>query len=152
VTRKLALIVVAVVALAAAGVAGAYGLKRITLKPGHCTTLKVVRGSKTIKTKVCAKKVKPKTVTVAPSPIGKTFSGNGDETLAPITLPHGVTAHWTSAADSYGDNIFSVSSSPNDTNIVDFGNGNSSTSGTSYIPAGTYTLQVIASGAWTLSF
>jgi hypothetical protein len=32
-------------------------------------------------TKVCARKVKPKTVTVAPSPIGQTFSGNGDKTL-----------------------------------------------------------------------
>jgi hypothetical protein len=39
-----------------------------------------------------------------------------------------------------------------DTHYVSFDNGNSTTSGTSYIPAGTYTFGVIASAAWTLSF
>lgn len=142
--KRAALIAVVLVGLIAAGGASAYALRTIWLRPGHC---RKVHG-----TKVCARKVRPKTVTVAPSPIGQTFSGNGDKTLAPITLAHGVTVHWTSQPDSFGYNLFSVSSSPSDTRYVSFDNGNSSTSGTSYIPAGTYTFDVTASAAWTLSF
>jgi hypothetical protein len=134
---------VVLLALLAAGGASAYALGTIWLRPGHCTKL---HG-----TKVCARKVKPKTVTVAPSPIGQTFTGNGSKTLNPLTLAHGVTVHWTSQPDAYGDNIFSVSGSSG-TNFVSFDNGNSSTSGSSYIPAGTYTFTVSAAGAWSLSF
>jgi hypothetical protein len=103
-------------------------------------------------TKVCARNGKPRTVTVAPSPIGQTFSGNGEKTLTPLTLAHGVTVHWTAQPDTYGYNTFSVSSSSSDKTYVTFNNGNSSTSGTSYIPPGTYTFLVLASAAWTLSF
>jgi hypothetical protein len=142
--RRATIILAAVAALLVAGAASAYALKTIMLSPGHCTK---VHG-----TRVCAKKVHPRTVTVAPSPIGKTFSGNGSSTLAPLTLTHGVTVHWTSQPDTYGYNTFSVTSSPADANFVDFDNGDGSTSGTSYIPPGTYTLEVIASAAWTLSF
>jgi hypothetical protein len=140
------MIAVLLLALLAAGGASAYALKTIWLRPGRCTK---VRG-----TKVCARKVVAKTVTitVAPSPIGKTFSGNGDLTLAPMTLPHGVTVHWTSQPDSSGYNLFSVSSSPSDSTYITFDNGNSTTSGTSYVPPGTYTFDVTASAAWTLSF
>jgi hypothetical protein len=56
------------------------------------------------------------------------------------------------APDAYGNNLFSVSSSASDTHFVSFDNGNSSTSGSSYIPAGTYTFTVSATGAWRLSF
>lgn len=142
--RRIALIAAVLLALLAAGGASAYALKTIWLRPGRCTK---VHG-----TKICARKVRPKTVTVAPSTIGQTFSGNGDKTLAPMTLPHGVTVRWTSQPDSFGYNLFSVSSSPSDTTYVSFDNGNSTTSGTSYIPAGTYTFDVTASAAWTLSF
>jgi len=104
--------------------------------------------------KVCARNVKPRTftVTVAPSPIGETFTGNGDKTLAPVTIPHGVTVQWTSQPDSDGFNEFAVSSSASDQNFIEFDNGDSSTSGTSFIPAGTYTFEVSASAAWTISF
>jgi hypothetical protein len=144
--RRTALVVVAVLALLAAGGASAYALKTVFLRPGHCAK---VHG-----TKVCARNVKAKTftVTVAPSPIGETFTGNGDKTLAPVTLAHGVTVHWTSQPDSDGFNEFDVSSSAGDTTFVQFDNGNSTTSGTSFIPPGTYTLDVSASAAWTLSF
>ena len=144
--RRIALIAALLVALLAAGAASAYALRTITLAPGHCTTVR--------KVKVCAKNVQTKTVTVTvvPSPIGKTFSGNGEQTLAPLTLAKGDEVHWTSQPDSYGDNLFSVSSSPSDTNFVTFDNGNSSTSGSTYIPPGTYTFSVIATGAWTMSF
>jgi hypothetical protein len=143
-------VVAAVLALAAAGGASAYALHTIFLRPGHCTK---VHG-----TKVCARAVKPRTitrtvmVTVAPSPVGQTFSGNGDETLAPVTLSHGVTVTWASQPDSDGFNDFSVSSSPNDENFIEFDNGDSTRSGTSFIPPGTYTFEVSASAAWTLSF
>jgi hypothetical protein len=93
-----------VLALLAAGGASAYALGTIWLRPGHC---KKVHG-----TKVCARKVKPvtttvsrtstvtSTVTVAPSPIGQTFSGNRDSTLAPRTIPvNGVVVHWTAQPD-----------------------------------------------------
>jgi hypothetical protein len=144
--RRASLIAAVLLALLSAGGASAYALKTIWLRPGRCTT---VHG-----TKVCARKVVPKTVTVtvAPSPIGQTFSGNGDKTLAPMTLSHGVTAHWTSQPDSTGFNLFSVSSSPSDSTYISFDNGDSTTSGSTYIPPGTYTFDVTASAAWTLSF
>lgn len=144
---------ITVLALCFAGVASAYALSTIWLRPGHC---KKVHG-----TKVCARRAKPVirtrtstvTVTVAPSPIGKNFSGNGDTTLAPMTIPaSGVTVHWTAQPDQFGDNFFSVSSSPSDTNFINFDNGSGATSGSSFIPAGTYTFQVSASSTWTLSF
>jgi hypothetical protein len=144
--RRTALVVVAVLALLAAGGASAYALKTVFLEPGHCTK---VHG-----TKVCARNVKAKTVTVtvAPSPIGDTFSGNGDKTLAPVTLAHGVTVHWTAQPDSDGFNEFDVSSSSGDTTFLEFDNGDSTTSGTSFVPPGTYTFDVSASAAWTISF
>jgi hypothetical protein len=142
--KRTALLAVVLLTLLAAGGASAYALGTIWLRPGRCTK---VHG-----TKVCARNVKPRTVTVAPSPIGQTFSGNGEKTLAPLTLARGVTVHWTSQPDTYGYNTFSVSSSSSDKTYVSFNNGNSSTSGTSFIPPGTYTFQVIASAAWTLSF
>jgi hypothetical protein len=138
-------------ALAGAGVASAYALRTIFLSPGHC---KRVHG-----TKVCARRVKPVTrtstvsVTVAPSSTGQKLSGNGDTTLAPMTIPaNGVVVHWTAQADQFGDNSFLVSSSPSDVNFVEFDNGSGATSGTSFVPAGTYTFEVNASAAWTLSF
>jgi hypothetical protein len=91
-------------------------------------------------------------VTVYPSPTGQTFSGDGDETLAPMTLSAGDEIHWTASPDADDFNIFDVSSSPSDPNYVQFDNGDSSTSGSTYIPAGSYTFQVTASGAWTISF
>jgi hypothetical protein len=144
--RRTVLLAVLAVALLGAGGASAYALRTVFLKPGHCTK---VHG-----TKVCAHNVKPKivTVTVAPSPVGQTFGGNGDKTLAPVTLAHGVTVHWTSQPDSDGFNEFDVSSSAGDTTFVEFDNGDSTTSGTSFIPPGTYTLDVSASASWTISF
>jgi CDP-diglyceride synthetase len=140
------LIAVVLLALLAAGAASAAVMARTTfLAPGKCT--------KVNRKRVCAKKVPPKTVTVtvAPSPTGQTFSGNGSKTLAPITLSHGVNVGWTAKPDSYGYNLFSVSGGAG-LNYVSFDNGNSSMSGTSYVPPGTYTFDVIASGAWTLKF
>jgi hypothetical protein len=144
--RRNALLAAVVVVLLAAGGASAYALRTVFLKPGHCTK---VHG-----TKVCARSVKPKlvTVTVAPSPVGQTFSGNGDKTLAPVTLEQGVMVHWTAQPDSDGFNEFDVTSSVGDTTFVSFDNGNGTTSGTSFIPPGTYTLDVSASAAWTISF
>lgn len=173
--RKKVLVVAGLAALLFAGVAGAAVLsKTIFLSPGKCKT---VHG-----TRVCAKKVKPHTVThtrtstvtntvttppvtntvtntqtvtvtVGPSPMGQTFSGNGSETLAPMTVPaDGVEVHWTAQPNSYGFNDFMVTSQPSDSHYVEFDNGNSATSGESYIPAGTYTFDVSASAAWTLSF
>lgn len=91
-------------------------------------------------------------VTVAPSPVGQTFSGDGDKSLAPVTLMHGVTVSWTAQPDSDGLNQFEVSSSPGDESFIEFDNGDSSTSGTSFVPPGTYTFDVSASAAWTNSF
>jgi hypothetical protein len=116
--RRTILLAVLAVAQTAAGGASAYALRTVFLKPGHCAK---VHG-----TKVCARSVKPKlvTVTVAPSPVGQTFNGNGDQTLAPVTLAHGVTVHWTAQPDSDGFNEFDVTSSAGDTTFVQFDNGN----------------------------
>jgi len=70
-----------------------------------------------------------------------------------MTIPsNGVVVHWTAQPDQFGDNSFLVSSSDSDANFVEFDNGSGATSGTSFIPAGTYTFEVNASAAWTLSF
>ena len=70
-----------------------------------------------------------------------------------MTIPaDGVVVHWTAQPDQLGDNSFLVSSSPDDANFVEFDNGSGATSGSSFIPAGTYTLEVTASAGWTLSF
>src|SRR5690348_8264753 len=144
--RKGVLLAAALFALLAAGGASAYVVARtIWLRPGHC---RVVHGRK-----VCARKATPRTVThtttVAPSSIGQSFSGNGDSTLAPLTVPaNGVVVHWTAQPDQFGDNSFLVSSSPNDELFVEFDNGDGATSGSSFIPAGTYTFEVTASAAW----
>jgi hypothetical protein len=164
---RVALVSAVLVALFGAGGASAYALKRtIWVNPGHCRKVHGV--------KVCARKVKPKTVfgshtttvnhtdtvtqtrtvtqTVYPSPIGKTFSGNGDATLAPMTLTGGDEITWTAQPDSLDDDFFSVISSSGDSSVVEFDNGDSTTSGSTYIPAGSYTFQVSADGAWTISF
>jgi hypothetical protein len=133
-----------VVALVCAGAASAYALRTIMLSPGHCTRVG--------HTKVCAKRAKVKTVTVASSPLGQTFSGNGDSTLAPLTLTAGDQVHWTAQPDSDGDNFFDVISGQSDTNFVEFDNGDGSTSGSTFIPAGTYTFTVDASATWSISF
>jgi hypothetical protein len=144
--KRRVLVGVVLLALLGAGATSAALLIRTTLlAPGQCTKVSKTR-------RVCAKRVTPRTVTVAPSPIGKTFSGNGSQTLAPMTLARGVNASWTATPDSYGSNYFSVTSGGSDTHWVYFTNGNNSTSGKSYIPPGTYTFNVSASGAWTLSF
>ena len=148
--RKGVLLVAAVLALLVAGGASAYVVARTSwLKPGH---YRVVNGRK-----VCARKATPRTVThtttVAPSSTGQAFSGNGGSTLAPMTIPpNGVVVHWTAQPDQFGDNSFVVSSSPDDAVSVEFDNGSGATSGSSFVPAGTYTFEVTASATWTLSF
>jgi hypothetical protein len=133
-----------------AGGASALALRTIYVPSGKCRTVKGVR--------VCARmgtvtRTVIRTVTVAPAAIGKTFTGNGDKTLAPLTLSRGVNVTWTASPDSYGYNLFSVSgSSSSPSNWTSFDSGNSTRSGTSYVPAGTWTFDVIASGAWTLKF
>lgn len=143
--RRVLVAVVLLALLAAGGAASAIALRTITLGPGQCRRVNV-------RTRVCAAKAVTRTVTVAPSSTGQTFSGNGTSTLAPMTLSRGVTVRWTAQPDEYGFNLFSVSSNPSDTKYVFFDNGNKATSGSSYVPAGTYTFSVLASGAWTLAF
>lgn len=150
-------IIAAAVALGIVGAASAHALAgqhQINLESGHCKVIRQTKGKvhrlgkrlfrvkgAVIKVKICA---------VAPSPMGKTFSGNGTETLAPITVPKGgVEVSWTSQPDSYGLNSFSV----NDSGFkINFDNGNGATSGKSFVPAGTYTITITATGSWTLSF
>ena len=144
--------------LLAGGATAAVLVHTIRLEPGHCRTV-----SKTLR--VCAARgaaaktvtsvkttVTTVTVTVSPSPAGKTFSGDGDTTLAPFTLAQGANLSWTAQPDQYGDNIFEIDSGPNDPPFeCDNGDGNA-TSGTAYIAPGTYTLSVSASSTWTISF
>ncbi len=162
--RKFFVLLALGLALAFAGTASAYALGTIWLKPGKCTTVhgrkvcahkattQTVTRMKTVITAQTTTVTTTQMVTVYPSPTGQTFSGNGDSTLAPLTLSQGDEVHWTSQPDSYGNNLLSVSSSPSDSHYVNFDNGSSATSGSTYIPPGSYTLQVIADGAWTISF
>ncbi|HEX4324458.1 MAG TPA: hypothetical protein VHZ77_07485 [Gaiellaceae bacterium] len=132
------------VALVCAGGASAYALHTIMLRPGHCTRVG--------HTKICARHAKTKTVTVATAAIGKTFTGNGDTTLAPLTLKAGDEVHWTAQPDSGDNNSFVVSSDPEDSRFVEFDNGDGATSGSTFIPPGTYTFSVVANATWSISF
>jgi hypothetical protein len=146
--RRVFVAVVVLVLLAAGGAASAIALRTITLRPGRCVRV-------THRTRICAARARTvtHTVTVAPSSIGKPFSGNGSQTLAPLKIPSPVYVHWTAKLDEYGYNFFSVSGDcSNPYNYVFFDNGNHATSGSSYVPAGTCKFQVAASGPWTLSF
>ena len=70
-----------------------------------------------------------------------------------MTIPaNEVVVHWTAPPDQDGDNSFFVSSSPDDANFVEFDDGSGATSGSSFIPAGTYMFEVTASATWALSF
>jgi len=146
--RHVLVAVVLLVLLAAGGAASAIALRTITLRPGQCQRV-------TRRTRICAAKARTvtRTVTVAPSSIGQSFSGNGSQTLPPLKIPRAVYVHWTAQQDAYGYSLFHVSGDcSNPFNYVFFDNGNNATSGSSYVPAGTCTFQVMASGAWTLSF
>jgi hypothetical protein len=130
-----ALIVSVLVALAFAGVAAAYSLRTVYIKPGHCTTIS--------KTKVCALAQKPaihqvtQTVTVTttppppPAPTVFNFSGQGETTLAPVTLAKPATIVWTCTGYLAGIN----------TNEGDFGLGGNGY-GSGYLPAGTVSISV----------
>jgi hypothetical protein len=120
--RKGVVLVAVALALLAAGGASAYVVARTIWLKPG--HCRVVHGRK-----VCARKAKPRTVT------------------------HTTTVvHWSAQPDRFGDNSFVVSSSPDDANSVEFDNGSGATFGSSFIPAGTYTFEVTASAAWTLSF
>ncbi len=45
-----------------------------------------------------------------------------------------------------------MTSASEDANFVEFDNGDGGTSGSTFIPAGTYTFSVDASATWSLSF
>jgi hypothetical protein len=146
--RRVLVAVVLLTLLAAGGASSAILVRTITLRPGQCRRVN-------IRTRVCAARARTvtRTVTVAPSSIGKSFSGNGSQTLQPLQIPRAVYVHWTAQLDAYGFNMFHVSGDcSNPFNYVFFDNGNNATSGSSYVPAGTCTFQVTASGPWTLSF
>lgn len=118
----------------AAGAASAYALHAITLQPGQCRTIS--------RTRVCAARVQPRTVTVAPSPVGRTVTGSGQQTLAPFTLAKGAELHWsfTNDSDGLGLSIYY------DGGVVSSGNA---TSVQSYLAAGTYTLTINSAADWT---
>jgi hypothetical protein len=146
--RRVLVAVVVMALLAAGGAASAIALRTITLRPGRC-----VRVTRT--TRVCAARARTvtRTVTVAPSSIGKSFSGNGSKTLLPLKIPRAVYVKWTAQRDAYGYTLFSASAScSNPFNYVFFDSGTNATSGSSYVPAGTCTFQITAGGPWTLSF
>ena len=137
--KRTILIAVTVLALAAAGSASAYALHTITLNPGHCAK---VHG-----TRVCARKAKPKTVTVYPAAAGTTVSGSGTLTMAPFTLAKGTNIHWSYTPDPEFDGGLTLYCGES---IVSSGTGQ--TSGTSYLPAGNYTCNVVASAGWSVTF
>jgi hypothetical protein len=137
-TRRMAALGVVGVALAGAGAASAYGVRTVTLRPGRCVTV--------TKTRVCAARARPPaTVTVAPSPIGQTFTGSGEAVLAPFTLAHGAMLHWsfTNDPDGLGFAVYYEEGG--------ITNGNAS-SGQSYLAPDTYTLTIDSEADWTISF
>lgn len=151
--------------LAGGATAAVFAVRTITLQPGKCKTV-----SKTLK--VCAAKaasggggggggVSTKTVTtvktvattvtVGPSPIGKTFSGAGNSQLATFTLKNEDTLNWTESQPdgTNGDCIEIDDQNGNDLsdNSLDCTVG----AGSTVLQPGTYTLTVTADAPWTIT-
>jgi len=153
--KRKAIIAAAVVVLTFAGIATAAALTRtVHLAVGQCVTIKKaaekVCAPKAIVRTVTAPAV-TQTVTVSPSPVGQTITGNGGETLPPMTLAAGVELHWTAQPDQFGNNFFAVTGAV-DGNGHDYDFDSQAGSGQSYLGPGTYTLSIGANGPWTISF
>lgn len=89
------------------------------------------------------------TTTTSCAAVVEDFSGNGDLTEAPFTTCKGETLSWT-WQNTNGDfptgmSIFDDSGNMNPVS----GDGNT-TSGSTYVPAGTHTLAIITTGNWTI--
>jgi hypothetical protein len=81
-----------------------------------------------------------------PRPVGVfRFSGNGTKEIAPFRLRKGSTLHWRAAPISAGAGFFSLT----DRSYEWIGVTSQAKKGTSYIPAGSYRLSVIAGAGWT---
>jgi hypothetical protein len=69
--------------------------------------LRAAGGAKGAKT-VTSVKTTTETITVAPSPVGKSFGGAGNSTLATFTLSHEATLSWTESQPDSGGDCFEV--------------------------------------------
>lgn len=143
--------------LAGGATAAVLATRTITLKPGHCRLVSkhlrvcASRASSPGDKTVTSVKTTTDTVTVAPSPVGQTFSGAGNSTLATFTLSHEATLSWTESQPDSGGDCFEVDDQDgNDLsdNSLDCTVGSGSTT----LQPGTYTLSVIADAPWTISF
>ena len=107
--------------------------KTVTV-PGAAKTVTIAAAAKTITTKVRAN---PK-----PAPASSRalrFSGNGGETLPPVTVHHDSTLYWTNDGGIF--QIFTSGGVPVNSQAH---------SGRTFLSAGRYTLQVNAMGNWTI--
>lgn len=137
-SRYIIIVIILALVLPASALATAIALRTIVLQPSHCVTIS--------KTRVCA--AKQKVQIVSPSPIGQTFSGSGQATLAPFTVPaNGTMLHWSITNDQYGLGI-TITDVAHD---VFIGN-TTATSGQSYLAPGTYTLSINSAADWMISF
>ena len=143
--------------LAGGAAAAVLATRTITLKPGHCRSvsrhLRICAASagKHAATTVTDVRTTTETVTVAPSPVGKTFSGAGSSTLASFTLSHEATLSWTESQPDSGGDCFEVDDQ-NGNDLSDNSLDCTVGSGSTTLQPGTYTLSVIADAPWTISF
>lgn len=143
--------------LAGGATAAVLATRTITLKPGHCRSVShslrvcaAAGGAKGAKT-VTSVKTTTETITVAPSPVGKTFGGAGNSTLATFTLSHEATLSWTESQPDSGGDCFEVDDQTG-SDLADNGLDCSVGAGTTTLQPGTYTLSVVADAPWTISF
>jgi hypothetical protein len=176
-----ALIAVVLVALAVAGAASALAITRhVTLKAGECMTVKATRvcaaksktrtivdrytvtsPGQTVTTPGRTVTTPGQTVTMTvttpaatppppTAPVTLDFSGNGSGNIAPFALPVGETFAYTVTADTFGQYGNFIT----DCGYVNGWIGTNALgvpSGSTYIPAGTYSsCSIIAEDSWTI--
>jgi len=92
----------------------------------------------------------PNTPAPTGSPITKDFSGNGDVTEAPFTTTVGETLSWTwqNTNGDFPTGMTIYDTSGSNFSLVD--SDGQTTSGSTYLAAGTHTLETITIGNWTI--
>ncbi len=106
-------------------------VRTVRAAPPAVRTVTVVRSHTIVKTRT-------RTVKAAP-PAARTFSGNGGETLAPITLPSATTLAWINDGALF--QIFDAGGVPVNSRAH---------SGQTFIAAGKHAFQINAVGSWTV--
>jgi len=83
------------------------------------------------------------------APVTEDYSGNGDQTEAPFTTSVGETLSWT-WQNTNGDSPTGMFINDDSADQVLVDSDGNTTAGSTYLPAGTHTLDIVTIGNWTV--